>query len=142
MKFIKGSLAQFALLAAGLGGCSSTPVDAGACNNAGFLAAQHAHVNHAQVTFCGTVVRVRRPQRTRSGVHRYIYVDAGHNDVIEIDANLDEMGNFPVATGEQAVVRGEYYYDPDGREGIHWTHHTGRGAHPPGFLTLNGTTYR
>ncbi|HEV8020525.1 MAG TPA: DUF3465 domain-containing protein [Candidatus Lustribacter sp.] len=142
MKFIQSSLAQFALLAAGLAGCSSTGGDAGACNNAGFLAAQHAHVNHAEVTFCGTVVRVRQPQRTRSGVHRDVYVDVGHNDVIEIDANLDEMGNFPVASGEQAVVRGEYYYDPDGREGVHWTHHTDRGPHPPGFLTLNGTTYR
>lgn len=142
MKFITRSLAQFALLAAGLAGCAGTGGDAGSCNNAGFLAAQRAHAERAEVTFCGVVVRVRRPQRTRSGVHRYIYVDAGNSDVIEIDANLDEMGNFPVKTGEQAVVRGEYYDDPDGREGVHWTHHTDRGPHPPGYLILDGTTYR
>ncbi len=142
MKFISRSLAQFALLAAGLAGCAGTGGDAGACNNAGLLEAQHAHVSHTEVTFCGVVVRLRRPQRTRSGVHRYIYVDAGHNDVIEIDANLDELGNFPVKAGEQAVVRGEYYDDPDGREGVHWTHHTDRGPHPPGYLILDGTTYR
>jgi len=142
MKFIKRSLAQFALLAAGLASCAGAGGAAAPCNNAGFLAAQRAHVNHAEVTFCGIVVRVRRPQRTRSGVHRYIYVDAGNNDVIEIDANLDEMGNFPVTAGEQAVVHGEYYDDPDGREGVHWTHHTDRGPHPPGYLILDGTTYR
>lgn len=113
-----------------------------ACNNAGFLATQHAHANRAEVTFCGIVVRVRPPRRTRSGVHRAIVVDAGHHDPIEIDANLDEMGNFPVRAGESAVVRGEYYYDEDGREGVHWTHHTDRGSHPPGYLILNGTTYQ
>jgi hypothetical protein len=116
--------------------------NASACNNAGFLAAQHAHANHAEVTFCGTVVRLRPAKHTRSGWHRYIYVDVGHSNSIEIDANLDEMGNFPVTTGEQAVVRGEYYYDEDGREGVHWTHHTDRGSHPPGYLILNGTTYQ
>lgn len=114
---------------------------AAACNNAGFLAAQHAHANHAEVTFCGTVVRVKAPKRTRSGVHRYIYVDVGRGDVIEIDANVDEMGNFPVHAGEAAEVRGEYYYDPNGREGVHWTHRTDRGSHPAGYLILDGTTY-
>ena len=116
--------------------------DAPACNNAGFLATQHAHANHAEVTFCGTVVRLRPAKRTRSGVHRYIYVDVGHNNPIEIDANLDEMGTFPVSVGESAIVRGEYYYDEDGREGVHWTHHTDHGSHPGGYLTLNGTTYQ
>jgi hypothetical protein len=139
MKFIATSLAQLALLAA-LAGCASA-AGPGACNNAGLLAAQQAHANDAEVTFCGAVVRLRPAKHTRSGWHRYIYVDAGHGDVIEIDANLDEMGNFPVTRGEQAVVHGEYYYDPDGHEGVHWTHHTDRGAHPPGYLILNGTTY-
>jgi hypothetical protein len=139
-----------AVLAAGaLSGCANAAGDTNAggnaqvaCDNAGFLAAQHAHVNHAEVTFCGTVVRLRPAKHTRSGWHRYVYVDVGHHDVIEIDANLDEMGNFPVGDGEHAVVRGEYYYDEDGREGVHWTHRTDRGPHPPGYLILNGTTYR
>ncbi len=143
MRFMRSSLAQFAALAFALGGCAGARGDdAAACNNAGFLAAQHAHVNHAEVDFCGTVVRLRPAKHTHSGWHRYIYVDTGHGNVIEIDANLDEMGNFPISTGEQATVRGEYYYDPDGHEGVHWTHHTDRGSHPPGYLILNGTTYR
>jgi hypothetical protein len=123
---------------AGPAGAQGAP----ACDNSGFLAVQHAHANRAEVTFCGIVVRVRPVKHTRSGWHRYVYVDVGHNDAIEIDANTDEMGNFPVSVGESAVVRGEYYYDEDGREGVHWTHHADGGSHPPGYLILNGTTYQ
>lgn len=124
--------------------CAGPAVAAGAppCDLSGFLAVQHAHVNHAEVTFCGTVVRVRPAKHTRSGRHRAIFIDVGHGDRIEIDANLDVMGDFPVRTGEYAVVRGEYYYDPNGREGVHWTHRTNYGSHPPGYLILEGTTYR
>ena len=142
MKFIATSLAQLALLAALAGCAGAAGTGPGACNNAGFLATQHAHANRAEVTFCGAVVQVRPAKHTRSGWHRYIYVDVGHDNRIEIDANLDEMGNFPVSVGEQAVVRGEYYYDPDGHEGVHWTHRNNGGTHPPGSLTLDGTTYR
>ena len=133
-----------AVLVAGAGcAAQSAPADdAAACNNAGFLATQHAHANRAEVTFCGTVVRLRPALHTRSGWHRYIFIDVGHNNPIEIDANLDEMGSFPVTLGEHAAVKGEYYYDPNGREGVHWTHHTDRGSHPPGYLNLNGTIYR
>ena len=141
MKPLLSALAAL-LVALSAPGASRASADEAACNNAGFLAAQHAHANHAEVTFCGTVVRVRPARHTRSGWHRYIYVDVGHDDRIEIDANLDEMGNFPVAAGDRAVAMGEHYYDQDGREGVHWTHHTDRGSHPPGYLTLNGTTYR
>src|ERR1700733_6468835 len=142
MKMLPAFVAAALLAATALGGCAKAASDpnaggdptgaggAAACDNSGFLAAQHAHVNHAEVTFCGTVVRLRPAKHTRSGWHRYVYVDAGHHDVIEIDANLDEMGNFPVSDGEQAIVRGEYYYDSDGREGVHWTHRTDRGSHP------------
>jgi hypothetical protein len=112
------------------------------CNNAGFLAVQHAHANRREVTLCGTVARVRPPKRTRSGLHRYIFIEVPGGDQIEIDANLDVMGNFPVHVGEPAEVRGEYYYDQNGREGVHWTHRTDRGTHPAGYMTLDGTTYQ
>ena len=141
MKMLVALVAAVILNVAGLWAGPAAADDASSCNNAGFLAAQHAHANHAEVTFCGKVVRLRAARYTRSGWHRYIFVDVGHNDSIEIDANLDEMGNFPVTVGEHAVVRGEYYYDESGREGVHWTHHTDRGSHPPGYLILNGTTY-
>jgi hypothetical protein len=133
-----------ALLLAVASGCGGTVERArpGACDNAGLVAAQRAHVRTAEVTFCGTVVRLRAPRETRSGRHRTIYVDAGQGDRIEIDANLDEMGDFPVTVGERAIVRGEFYDDADGREGVHWTHHTDRGPHPAGYIILDGTTYR
>ncbi len=141
MKLLVGVFGAFLVAIGPVGWGPASAAEPAACNNAGFLAAQHAHVNHAEVTFCGTIARLKAPKHTRSGWHRYIYVDVGHGNVIEIDANLDEMGNFPVSVGEPAVVRGEYYYDADGREGVHWTHHTDRGPHPPGYLILNGTTY-
>ncbi len=120
---------------------SSAPEVAGTCNLAGFLAAQHAHVNHAEVTLCGTVTRVRAARRSRSGVHRNFFVDVGGGDVIVIDANVDVMGDFPIHVGEPATIRGEYYYDEDGREGVHWTHHTDRGRHPAGYVILKGIRY-
>jgi hypothetical protein len=112
------------------------------CDLSGFLAVQHAHANRAEVTLCGTVERVRPPRRTRSGVHQTFLVDVGHNDRIEIDANLDMLGPIPLRNGEPVVVHGAYYYDPDGREGVDWTHHTDRGPHPPGYLILDGTKYQ
>jgi hypothetical protein len=119
----------------------SSSGDGATCNLSGFLAAQHAHVNHAEVTLCGTVTRVRAARRTRSGVHRVFYVDVGGGDRIQIDANLDVMGDFPVHSGEATTIRGEYYYDQDGREGVHWTHHTSYGSHPAGYVILNGQRY-
>jgi hypothetical protein len=133
-------IVRAAVLVAGfaLGGCAQSP--AATCDDPGFLAAQRARAA-AEVTLCGVVVQVRSARRTRSGVHRSFVVDVGGGDRIEIDANLDEMGDFPVVDGERAVVHGSYYADPDGREGVDWTHHTDRGPHPPGFIVLNGTTY-
>jgi hypothetical protein len=142
-------LLAWATVALALGACSqptattnaSTDGGQGACNDAGFLAVQHAHVNHAEVTLCGTVARVRPERHSRSGVHRVFFVDVGGGDIIAIDANVDVMGDFPIRTGEQTTVRGEYYYDEDGREGVHWTHHTDRGPHPAGYVILNGLRY-
>jgi hypothetical protein len=84
---------------------------------------------------------VRTPRHTRSGEHRLFYVIVPGSGPIEIDANLDVMGDVPIRGGETVVVRGEYYYDQNGREGVHWTHHTDRGSHPPGYLILDGTRY-
>ncbi|MFN2461365.1 MAG: DUF3465 domain-containing protein [Candidatus Velthaea sp.] len=128
-------LTALALLA-GCGGAG----DPAACNMAGFLAVQHAHANKAEVTLCGTVAGVRPVRVTRAGAHRVFTIDVGDDDRIEIDANVDVMGNFPVHRGDPATVRGEYYYDGAGREGVHWTHRS-TGRHAAGFVTINGRTY-
>ena len=86
--------------------------------------------------------RARQLRRSRSGTHRVFVVDVGGNDRVQVDSNVDVMGNFPIRDGERAVVRGEYYYDAPGREGVHWTHRTDRGSHPPGYVMLDGIVYR
>ena len=101
-----------------------------------------AHADGSEVTACGPVVHIGRARRSRSGMHRIVILDAGDDDRIEVDANLDVMGNVPFQRGETAIVHGEYYYDPSGRDGIHWTHRTLRGSHPPGYIILAGTKYQ
>ncbi len=69
-------------------------------------------------------------------------IDSGAGDRVEIDANLAVMGDVPIRRGESAIVHGEYYYDASGRSGIHWTHRTLRGTHPPGYIMLDGRLYQ
>ncbi len=87
-------------------------------------------------------MRVNRLRRSHGGVHRVFIVDAGPAGPIAIDANVGIMGDFPIRHGETTIVRGEYYSDGPGRDGVHWTHRTDRGTHPPGFVELDGVTYR
>ena len=103
---------------------------------------REARASRTEVTLCGTVVRVGRLRRSRSGTHRVFVVDAGTGELVQIDANIDIMGNFPIRSGERTIVRGEYYADSDGYDGVHWTHRTDRGTHPPGYVELDGVTYR
>ena len=112
------------------------------CDAQALLAVEQAHRDRAEVTVCGTVVQIDRVRRSRSGAHRTFIVDAGKAGRIEVDANLAIMGDVPLRRGENAIVRGEYYADADGRTGVHWTHRTLRGSHPPGFIVLDGMTYQ
>ena len=135
-------LALFALAA-----CSSpassdgnAPVP-GSCDLKTFLAVQRAHANHAEVTLCGTVTRVRPVSLSGRGSHRNFTVDVGGGDEIEISSNVDIMENFPIKEGDRTIVRGEYYYDGPSREGVHYTHRAS-GRHPSGFVTIEGHTYR
>jgi hypothetical protein len=128
-----------ALLAAA---CAPAASPGDRCDPAAFRAVAATRPGRSEVTLCGTVVSVSRIRRSRSGAHRVFVVDVGGNDRVQVDANVDIMGNFPIRTGEYAVVRGEYYYDAPSREGVHWTHRTDRGNHPAGFVTLDGVTYR
>ncbi len=66
---------------------------------------------------------MRAPRRTRSGLHQYFFVAVRGARPVEVVANTDEMGGpFPVRAGRARVVHGRYYKDPDGHEGIDWTH--------------------
>ncbi len=130
-------------LALALAGAACSPAASGqACDPAAFRSVQTRHADRTEVTLCGTVARVGRVRFSRSGTHRVFFIDVGEHDRVAVDANLDIMGNFPIRDGEHAVVRGEYYYDAPGRDGVHWTHRTDRGGHPAGFVMLDGVTYR
>jgi hypothetical protein len=122
--------------------CAAPAPTSDHCDPAAFLAVQTAHPRRAEVTLCGKVVSVGRLRRSRSGTHRVFIVDVGGNDRVAVDANVDIMGDFPIRDGEYAIVRGEYYYDAPGRDGVHWTHRTDRGNHPEGYVILDGATYR
>jgi hypothetical protein len=122
-------------------GCAPT-ASSDSCDTAAFRSVQQSHSDRTEVTLCGTVSGVGPVRRSRSGVHRVFWVDVGGHDRVAVDANVDVMGDFPIRSGERAVVRGEYYYDAPGRDGVHWTHRTERGSHPAGFVTLDGVTYR
>ena len=126
-----------------LGACAP-PLSSGGegCDLAGFRRVQQAHAGRSEVTICGRVASVRAVHRTRSGAHRDFIVDVGSGDRIEVDSNVDIMGNFPIQTGQRALVRGEYYYDGGGRQGVHFTHHATGGRHPAGFVNLDGRVYR
>ncbi|MDE2571577.1 MAG: DUF3465 domain-containing protein [bacterium] len=147
------ALIAFALLSIALAGCSgkggstdtaqARATGTAACDNAALLRAQSARRTDLEVTFCGPVSAVRRERVTRSGRHKYFYVRVAPGDEIEVIANVDVMGEFPVHLGDQAQVRGRYFHDSDGRQGVDWTHHDTVGSRwPPGYVILNGVTYR
>ena len=136
------------LLAVAFTGCTgSTRTTAASsasaeCNDAYFEEVRDRGASGTEVTVCGRVGRVRPPRVSRSGRHLPFDVVLPNGDDVWIDANLDVLGALPVRPGEQATVRGEYFYDGPRRDGIHWTHRTTHGPHPPGFVILNGVRYQ
>ncbi len=123
-------------------GCGPSASSATACDPHAYRAVAAAHADRTEITLCGTVVAAGRERRSRSGEHRVIDVRTADGAIVAIDANLDMLGELPVRVGEPAVVRGEYYFDRPGHEGIHWTHRTIHGTHPAGFIVLDGVTFR
>ena len=114
------------------------------CDDAGFAQIRAQQKAPWEVTVCGKVIRVPPSRTTRSGTHEYFYVDIPGGTPIEIVSNENEMGGaFPVRVGDDALVRGRYYHDPDGTEGIDWTHHgTSATWRFSGYVVINGTKYQ
>jgi hypothetical protein len=79
---------------------------------------------YAEVTVCGTVTSVPPEAVTRTGTHKYFVIQVAPGDTIEIVDNADITGEFTVNPGDYATVHGRYYRDPNGTEGIDWTHRT------------------
>ncbi len=128
------------------------------CDNARFVKDQAGYAHqfaHRQVSYgqhldlpehvCGTVVKVFRARRSRSGMHGYFLMSVAGGQPIRVVSNLDEMKapSWPwVKIGDQVEVQGRYYYDGPGRQGLDWTHHgTGRHWPWPGYVSVNGQRY-
>jgi hypothetical protein len=123
-------------------GCAPHAAADTSCDDRYFAEVRDRGASGTEVTICGVVGRVRSPRVTRSGKHLAFDVVLPGGDDVWIDANLDVLGALPVRRGQRTTVRGEYFYDRDRVDGIHWTHRTTHGPHPPGFVILNGVTYR
>jgi len=129
------------------GGAAAT----GACDDARFARDRSAFTagtlsGDQPEDVCGTVTRVRRARETRSGAHGYFDVRLPAGGTVEVIANLDAMARtrtdappgWPwVAPGDAVEVRGRYFFDAPGRDGIDWVEgDVGRSWPYPGFVTV------
>ncbi len=97
-----------------------------------------------EVTICGTVLRVERGPRRRSGVEAYVAVRIPGSDPllpIQVVINEPREGTIPARPGDAIVAHGRYFNDGT-RDGIDWTHHGTSPNWPhPGYIILNGQRY-
>lgn len=113
------------------------------CDDAAFDRARATSANGTEVTVCGHVSSVAGDVRTRGGLHKHWRLDVhDRRDFVEIDSNEDLEGPIDVARGAYAIVRGAYYADPGGRDGIHYTHRDPRGRHEAGWILIDGRLYQ
>ncbi|HUY11839.1 MAG TPA: hypothetical protein VMV73_06225 [Candidatus Dormibacteraeota bacterium] len=117
----------------------------GLCDNAGYLAVHRTANANGEVTICGRVLRVRNPQRTRSGLHLWFYVRVAPHVRARVIANESVLGPLLIHVGDKVEVQGRFFRDRDGFNGIDWTHRiSGRSSSwsTPGFVVINGVEYR
>jgi Protein of unknown function (DUF3465) len=135
-------LAPLVICAALLGGCAGAGGDA--ASNAGVYDAWSMHRSYVQVTATGSVARVLGTRLGPSGMHEgfllHLRGAEGRGLTVRVEDNVDITGQIPLQPGDDAVVRGEYIYDPRGGL-IHYTHHDPRGRHPSGYIRVNGRLF-
>jgi hypothetical protein len=124
--------------AAVLSACAAqrAPDDAAVCSAYG------AGRSHVEVVADGTVTRVLGIAPGRVSPHEgfLLRLNSGCRLTVRVEANTDFTGNFALAPGDRAVVKGEYEYYPLGGV-IHWTHRDPRGRHEGGYVEAGGRTY-
>ncbi|MGH7867065.1 MAG: DUF3465 domain-containing protein [Candidatus Dormibacteraceae bacterium] len=95
------------------------------------------HRNGAEVTFNATLLD--QPQITHFNQRFLVRTKSG--DLLEIDHNVDLAEQIPLHSGDQLLIHGQLYLDPE-MGGVHCTHqHTSRGCPQPGFILFHGHTY-
>jgi hypothetical protein len=68
-----------------------------------------------------------------------IRLESGHT--LLVAHNIDLAPRVPLRVRELVQVRGEYEWNERGGV-LHWTHHDPDGAHPGGWIQLDGDRYR
>lgn len=127
-----GAVVLGAVLALGLAGCGDAKV-----NNPGFVH-DLTSAKAAEVTVQGTVTKLLPDSNGPEGPHEDFVISVlGHN--VEIDHNLTLAPRVPVKVGDVVDIHGQFEPDP-GDPVIHYTHHA-TGAHPGGWIKLNGHKY-
>ena len=135
-------LAAALAAAAALCACASSTTDT--TSNAGVYDAWRLRRSYLQVTANGSVARVLGTRVGPSGAHEgfllHLRGAEGRGLTVRVEDNVDITGQIPLQPGDDAIVRGEYIYDPRGGI-IHYTHHDPRGRHPSGYVRVNGRVY-
>jgi hypothetical protein len=129
------------VLSSVLGACSG---GGNAASNATVYDAWRTHRSYVQVTASGSVARVLGTRLGPAGMHEgfllHLNGAEGRGLTVRVEDNTDLTGPIPMSAGDDAVVRGEYIYDPRGGI-IHYTHRDPRGHHPSGYVQVNGRLY-
>jgi hypothetical protein len=127
-----GSLVVITVLAVGLAGCGDPRA-----NNPGFV---HDLISAkaAEVTVQGTVTKLLPDSNGPDGPHEDFDISVS-GYTVEIDHNLTLAPRVLVQPGDVVEIHGQFEPDP-GDPVIHYTHHA-TGAHPGGWIKLNGHKY-
>ena len=124
--------------------CACAPSANDTTSNAAVYDAWQMHRSYVQVTANGSVARVLGTRVGPSGAHEgfllHLRGSEGRGLTVRVEDNVDITGQIPLQPGDEAVVRGEYIYDPRGGI-IHYTHRDPRGRHPSGYVRVNGRIY-
>ena len=138
----RGAVVLAALCSLGFAACAGGGTDT--VSNAAIYDAWRSGQSHLEVTASGSVARVLGLRNGPSGEHEgfllHLRGAEGHGLTVRVEDNTDITGPMDVHAGDDAVVRGEYIYDPRGGI-IHYTHHDPRGHHVSGYVRVNGRTY-
>ena len=102
-----------------------------------------AQESRSEVVAQGTVADVLGLRRGPSGEHEgFLLRLSGSCDLlVKVETNVDLTGPVTIRSGQTAVVKGEYEYNPLGGV-IHWTHHDPRGRHEGGYVQLGDRMYQ
>jgi hypothetical protein len=92
----------------------------------------------AEVTVQGTVTKLLPDSNGPAGPHEDFDISVS-GYTVEIDNNLTLAPRVPVQPGDIVVIHGQFNPDPGDPE-IDYTHHA-TGAHPGGWIKLNGQKY-